>query len=1126
MHAAIVEVVALRRLGSLDASRHRFTVSREQALLQLRAQVRTRSPDLWDWTLPLVRAANALSGLAEARISVESDEASATTTLDVIVPGFAIDRLDLSDMLAGALAADLGEPLVIDDDDARQAVRLARFRMLLGRALNEALVGEPIAIELQTPAGGRRFEKREQVEAERDPYVERKTEACVGSSRFVVRWVEARPGWGTRLGRWLRGRSELTKALTELWASRLIRDDDQPMVGDEGELRLGPGIARDPIPLGKLALFGPSLGLTGKSAIRGSLWLIRDGLRLVDLGPALAGHKLPISDTLAGWIDCPALRLTADEQSVVRDATFDLLVAWLHDVLAHRQDPAAGFSGPAGPRQDFSVSWPEGLEGLIAASGRPIPAAELEGDAEHERERVYIWRHRISDIPGFAPRAKLLALWPSELERLHERHPSIRLVPLQALGNQPDLEPADLTSLRAGSHAALVLARDLPVELANLGEPSAETPDLRMAIEAYVHRSPTAVMGYIELLAYERRIANERAIGKVIPGVTLIVRLSSARAGGPSGVGSPGEIDVAGLRRAHATTAAILEQARKHALEHREALLAHGLGHGNPWENPLVRGALDELAGGALELTYKRTDLGLRLAWKDSVLLDVEVARDRSGASKTLRDALRQLREPGMIVLGKDERGYPTLQSSDPRLQAWIANEWARPLLERVVGSTSIVMMPVVPEAHPLVGPKLVEDQRHLLRTRATITAELGKREQASKTNRLETQDDRLARLRLLGHLLVARGLDHDSFGLDAEPLLARYDPRSLSPSRMVSLTTVLAERPQPGLVPIGAVHRGLSAPVLEVGPGIAALLHEVAGLEPHQASSVAPAVGVAHPAEGRGHAPVRRRARELPPLLARAVVHSLFIGRLQVAGDGNSEGIALWSKGLRVGEVELDEPLGRVSGRLWLTLDGQRAGPILMRKEITDHARELLADALHQRALLPAEGPQRRRLDAFIEYARGTVAKIDRYQLGPLLGVGSAADRAERIAKLKQISLDAVPLRPLQPHREALLVDVVKQALAMPVRFDAGMLQWRPAKLGKRRRDGSIEIEFGLRNAWIQRALDDDKQLQIGPHREAALLAGLIVLAEFFLQARAVPELQLGPEHLVVALWRLLKLS
>jgi hypothetical protein len=196
------------------------------------------------------------------------------------------------------------------------------------------------------------------------------------------------------------------------------------------------------------------------------------------------------------------------------------------------------------------------------------------------------------------------------------------------------------------------------------------------------------------------------------------------------------------------------------------------------------------------------------------------------------------------------------------------------------------------------------------------------------------------------------------------------------------------------------------------------------------------------------------------------------------------------------------------------------------MRREITDHARSLVAEVLQQRALLPPDGAQRQRLDHFIEFARNVVGKTDHYNLAQALGASQASDRSERIAKLKQMSLDKVPLRPLQPRRDALLADIVKQSLAMPVRFDASILQWRAAKLAKRRRDGSIEIEFGLRNAWIQRALDEGQQLQMGPHREAAFMAAVVVIAEFFGQARAMPELELGPEHLVVALWRLLRVS
>ncbi len=1113
LHPAVAEVVASRRLGSLDASRHRFTVSREQALLQLRAQAKARAAHPWAWTLPLVRAANSLSDVAECRITTEHDEATVTTLLDVIVPGFELGGLDMSDMLAGALDADLGEPIheglwatgVSDDPEPLRQLRLQRFRMLIGRAINEALGHEPLALELRTSVGGRRFEKRESVSEGRDPYGERKTQGCVGASRFVVAWVEPRPSWGARLGRWLRGRSEVTAMLAELWSSQQVRETDETIAGDDGQLLLGPSISRPPIALGRHALFGSSSGLLAKPAIRGSLWLVRDGLRLVELTGPLREAGLPAGDQLAGWIDCPSLRLTADEQSVVRDAAFELLAAWLADALAHRVEITSCEGGTVGP-PSMSVRWPSGLEALVSASERPITSDSLESDVQHGRELVYVWRHQARNVPAWA-RARVLAPWPSELERLRERFPSARLVPLRALGGQIDFDPADLTSLRAGSYEPLVLARDsrldLPGELVH--EPGLVGVELHVAIEAYVHRSAAASMGFIELLAYERRVAQIRERVKIIPGVTLIARLSS-----PSG-----ELDVPALRRAHALIGVIVDQVRRKALDHREALLAHVIARANPWENPFVRGALDELTGVALELAYKRTEAGLRLSWKDSVLLDVVVASDHEGRKLMLRDALRQVREPGLIVSGRDDRSWTSLHSSDVRLRPWKIAEWARPLVERVIGAAAILDMPTVAEAYPLVGLHLVDDQRHLLRSRDAVATDLERK-----------GVDRLARLRLLGQLLVARGLGADTMGLESVVLLERYDPRALSPTRLVSLAQVLAERPMPGMVPVGAVHRGLSAPVIEVLPGLAALLHEVAGLEPHvQGSVAAPVHASVHGEDSRGSTPIRRRARELPPLLAKSVVDSLFVGRLQVAGDGSSDGVALWAKGLRVGEVQLDEPLGRVSGRLWLTIDGQRAGPLLLRRQVTELARELVADALRQRALLAPEGPQRRRLDHFVEYARTVVRKQDSYQLADLLGAHEVSDRAQQIAKLKQMSLTAVPLRPLSPRRDALLADIVRQSLAMPVHFDAAILQWRAAKLGKRRRDGSLELEFGLRNAWIQRALDEEQQLDMQAHRQAALQAAVIVVAEFFFQARANLELELGEEHLVVALWRLLRL-
>lgn len=1087
LHPGVAELLASKRKGSLEASRHRFTVSREEALLRLREQVRARGEERWDWTFQLVRAANALSEIAEAKLESRADEQLETTTIDVIIPGIELIDVSLADILGGALEPDLGEPLV----GAEPALRLTRFRMLMGRALNAALAHDRVSVELLTPAGGRRFERREQLLEGRDPYVERKLPGCEGNSRFVVRVVEPRAGLTSRLGRWLRSRGNVSDELATRWRAWRLTDHAQSNVDEQGNVALGPALAAEPVELGTHALLGPCRARAEAPAnLRSSLWLARDGVLLFDLGPVLREQLLDQA-SLVGWVDCPSLRLTADERSVTRDANFDLLIAWLNDFVA-RSD-ASG-----------AVRWPESLDslpggGLQTASGRTVSPEQLEEEARRGRELIHVWRHQAAAVPAYA-KAKIITLWPSELRLVAERFPDLRLVPLRAFGGHSDFDPADLTALRAGSYEPLVLVKHSPIDTG----PGASV--LRLSIEAYVHRAPTATMGFIELLAYERRVASVRERSKVFAGVTLICRLDTD---GP-------ELDVAALRRDPLVIGRITELVRQRTLAHWEALLAHVMRWADPWETPLLRAALDELGPGSIELRYQSTEQGLRLAWRDSVLLDVIVGNAADGP-KRLRDVLRQVREPGFLVVAHEHKRYEQLRSADPRLHPWILSDWARPLVERVVGRAVVLEMPVVPEAHPLVLGDPVDEQRHLVHQRATISKTLER-----------SSTDPLARLRLLGHLLVARGLELDAFGLESVPLLDRYDPRALTPTRLVSLASVLAERPRPGLVPAGAVHRNLPRPMIEATPGLAALLAEVESLEPGLTVAAAKLDGPADAelsSESRSVAPVRRRARALPPLLATSVVHPLAIGRLQVAGDGSSEGIALWARGLRVGELELPEPLGRVSGRLLLTEQGQRIDRSVVRREITNLARGLIADALRQRTLLPPDGPQRRRLDHFVEYVRTVVRAQDRFGLAAELGLGEPADRGQKIATLRQMSLRAAPLRPISNRREALLVDIIRQSVAMPLHFDTGLLSWRPAKLEKRRRDGSFQLEFGLRNAWIKRALDEDKALAPEAQRRAALLAGVITVTAFFEQAREQELLDVQPEHLVVALWRLLNL-
>ncbi|GEM_PF-4026639 len=1237
LHPAVLETLESRRLGRLDASRHRFTVSREAALLRLREQAVVRAEgmgdEIWLWTLHLVRAANALGTQARAVITVgvdPDDDEREQLRFDVVVPGAAVSLtgLELGDVLAGALEPDLGPPLPEGDEgdehdegDERNAglddpaVHGARFRAALGRALNDALAFKPTALELETPVGGRRFTPREQVDEDRDPYGVRRMPALDTANRFVVTMTRVRPSLGGRLGRWVRGRSRTEAVIVELWQrwilqERLPEEEPESSKHDGGaslSLSVAPTLAAPALRLGRCARLGPlaRLGVgpswippveLASGVLSHGLWLVRDGVRLLDLRPQLTATGLMEGASTSGWVECPNLRLTADESSVVRDANFELLLAWLHDVQARvgkvgprsdsdpdanadpnpdpdpnpdsdsDPDPDSDPDSDSGAGEDPGVylRWPVDpfvdveakldlsklvdlwAPGLRWADGKPVAKATFVDDLRRGRELVYVWRHQAMAVPNRA-KSSILAPWPSELELVRQTFPEAHLVPLVALGvGQRDVDPADLSALRGDSLEPLVLARDSPISAGEGSGSGPGVPDLlaslRVSVEAYVHRSPMASRGFISILAYDRRVSEFTEHERVFPGVTLLCRVSPGQA-------ESVQLDIASLRQDQRALGAIADFARARAVEHWEGLLAHAMSRagqsravrmpGDPvWETPLLRTALLELRPSDLGLRYRKTEHGLRLSWRDSALLDVEVGERGGSASRvetqtvTLRDALRQLREPGAIVLA-GKTSYSTLRSDDPRFTPWRCDERQRGLLETVLGRGSVLVMPVVPEVYPRVMASeraLIDEQRHLIRSANKIAVDRERRYAA----------DGLPRRRLLGDLLVARGSGADTHGLEGVPLLARYDPRAMSPTRLVSLDAALSERPLPGLVPIGAVHRGLARPVIEVSPGVAALLAAVTPLTGVDTSTIggaggrssssplsrreASTTGAADHRAGESSAAIRR-ARSLPPLLAAPLVDTLVIGRLSVAGDASSEGISLWSGGLRQRELRLPEPLGRVGGRLLLTPQGARVEGERIDARVRDAARALIADAPRQRALLSPLGTQRDNLDHFIAYARQRIGPGDPFDLAEVLGAEVPDDRAERVARLQRMSLEAAPLRPLPRRREALLAQIVTQSLAMKVHFDTSMFSWRAAKLGKRRRDGSQAINFGLRNRWIQGGLDEDRELELPAHRRAALLAGAFVVAEFMAQLRERDELDIRSEHLTVALWRLLKL-
>lgn len=1072
MPSAVAELVEARRLGGEEGARGTFTVAKTRALLELR---KLPQPSDWHWTVPLLRAANVLSDSPEGIVDQEEDGETLVTRLVFAVPGASFEGLELRDLLAGALRPDVGP----GDAGEEHRERLERFAALVGRAINRALAGDIDDLEVLTPHGGRRFVRSEHAEGDGDPFVARPTPTQSPGQSFAIRLREAKPNLGRRFGAWISGRSDVVAVLTELWRDMLVGADTENDAG--GGMSLAPLLAGERIELGNHARL-----VTARDA--DAVWLVRDGTKVIRLDHTLSESGLPVR-RLRGWIECPRLRLTADEQGVARDGAYELLVAWLHDLFAHtfeegktvapqtEQDWLPSFG--LGEESKQHVVWPTTLSAVPTASGYTISLQALQKRVGQKRDLLYVWPHQTGAVPASA-QARVLAVWPSELRLLEEALEGARLVPMRALGTDPEFDRVDLTSLNQGSLDPVPLEFDHRFE-------TAEGEHYVLDVVAYIHRFPTATMGNIVLLAYEREIAQIRDPRRVIPGLSLLCRVR----------GADDMLDLDLLRRTPRITDAIGRHCHGLASEHLEQLLSHAMKATSPWENPLVRTALDQLTAVRVGLRYVLRGGRPRLTWDESVLLDLPVATERDGKSRTLRHALEQCRDVGFVIEAGRSRRWSTLEASDGSLEPWIIDEHARPLFERVVGRASILRMPVVPEAYPLV--RSLEDQRKLMGTRSSVTKDIER-----------SSTDPLARLRLAGHVLVARGLGREELGVSSVVLFSRYDPRAAAPTRLVSLDGIGRESSPPGLAFPGAVSRELGGPVLEVSPGVASLLHEVLSLEPESAPRPESSL-----IEGEIPGPVRRRSRTVAPLVSLPVVHPLAVGSLEIAGDGSSRGVALWSRGLRVGELRLPEPLGRVSGRLWLT---RNAPHDELRRAVTNLARDLLAELVRQRCLMPPDGPRRPKLEAVINYARDKVRRDDPMGLSPMLGViketpstGAALDR----------SLRAWPIKRLSPQLERWLAEIVIQSIGFRVHLDTAFLSWKAAKVQRIRADGSVELELGRRNEWVQRALE------VGTSRDknAPFEAAVLVVAEFFRQAREQKFFMHSPADEAVAYWRLLAL-
>lgn len=1049
----LADIVSMRRLASEQQSKTRahFTVAKTAALLRLRSLERKSE---WDWTLAMLRVGNLLSENTVARFEQREEQEQRISELELVTPQADFEGLTMSNVLAAALEPDLGPPVP----------HVSRVRAQLGRAINRALATKPERLEVITPVGVRSYLRNEHAEEGDDPYTLGPALPGEGEARILVRHIANRPSVARRFTAWIRGRSEAERVVTERWLDVLIgdRELDEKKTARAGATadagmntapsREGPGIA-----LGNHAQFFPNQAETG-------LYLSRDGVRVVDLWPALS--KIDgIEQPLYGTVECPSLRLTVDEDAAAQDAAWDLLVAWFCDLAAR------DFSLERGGK----VKWPSRLSGVATATGHVLSFEQLGRRTKEGRDLLFVWAHQVSLVPS-SIRARVLQLWPSELVLLQAALPDARVVPLRALGAEPEYDRVDLTSLRQGSLDPLRLIADAEVDR--------EGETLLLDVVAYVHRYPTAAEGSIAILAYERRVAYIRDPRQCVPGLTLLCRVRPK-----TGQVGPG-LDA--LREDSEFLEAVATRALGLANGNLEHLLAHVRREANPWENPLVRAVVSDLNAVRLGIRYAVNDGVLSLAWDESVLLDVEVGRGgpRQRDVRTLRDGLERLQTLGYLPVGKRWRTLESSAQDDP----WVLSSHADELFGRTLGRAAVLNMPAVVEAYPRPVP--AAKQRHLLQSRHEVSKDL---ERSSTEPR--------ARLRLLGHLLIARADGKDELGLGDVPLMLRYDPRALAPSRLVSLAAVLRERP--GLAYPGAVSRELPGPVVEVAPGVAALLHEVCGLSPEPAPVPEASLSGVGVVPG---GPLRKRGREVPPLVQDAVVHPMLVGSLRIAGDGSSTGVALWKDGLRVGEVHLPEPLGRVSGRLWLR---QRTPTEAVKKVVVELAREMMRTVMRQRVMLPP-GERREKLEAFISYAR-KVADEDRdLTLREILGRPDVGRTAESTLDK---SLRSMPLRQLNQKPALWLSEIIRQSIGLPIRVSTAFMSKKICSVEKVRADGTVEIEFGRRNPWIIAALQD------GAGIGAPFQAGSLVLAEFFRQVKERRLIDVDPAYEAVAYWRLLAL-
>jgi hypothetical protein len=1011
-------VVAARRLASGAAPIRSFTIERTEARLRLRTRPGNRP---WSWTLALVRAALVVAHEPTITVACVREGELDVWSFVLSLPGADLVELDLTGLLDVAVEPDpgAGRPIPV------------RVRRLLARALNEALAAEPAWIELVTPFAGRRCERRT-AHGARDPYDERAIATRTEPGLAVVRLALPPRGLGRVVDALRDGLGEVLSTLRTQWTAAI----PWGALADRGS----PTFAlRQPLPGGAVEL--GSFARWWPQPRQVEVALVRDGLRIAQLDAALGRAGLP-SAMLRGYIECDALQLTADEGAIVEDAAFAELVAWLGDALAHSTARADGASWP---------TWPDPPR-LVTVSGDPLSAAALDQLGADAREVLFALPPERDRVPE-SLRTRVLLLWPSEQAWVRRCYPTIRLVPVRGVLAANQVGRTDLTALAQGSFPARSLAIEPWVH--------GDAPPLPVEVVALVHAHGVADKGAVVMLAWERSLGRLADESIVIPGVTLVARISDAT--------RVDELrdDASALRSFAIHVAGEAKRAVSELVQHA---LTHG-GSDAVHRVPLLRAEIAGLSARTLALRYEGAPA--RLRWRADPLLGFVVAHARDGTAVPLATALARARDVGGLVVGDATRRWFTLEDESLDHATWIPTSQGSELLSRMLGRAALWEMPVVPQGMPHATPAV--EQRALLLDAQEVARLL-----------LRATTDPLARTRLLGHLLVARAVGEPEQGLADVALLSTYDPRAVEPVRLRSVAAVQADGRRFAVVPIGTGSRELVGPVVEAAPGEAALLVEVLSL-----STTPTADGTASTSAATATAQ-RRPAAVREPVVSIAIADPLAVGALHLHAEPSAAGIEIWAKGLRVGAVVLPAPLAEVAGKLWLSDDGIRARHEGIEAIAAREGRQLVAAALRQVALAPPGSPRRRALERFVAHCRAALVDgRDRFGLRQMLDAATPP---------VVLGADQATAAKLPPLRRLWLPTIVRHALGRTTSIETTWLSWRAAKLVDARAP-TWTVELGSRHRWNKRALAEDASIV------DVFLAACVAVTDVLAQAEVPPS-------------------